>query len=132
MAGILTPDHLTPLTERIIGAGIEVHRELGPGLLERSYQRALTIELELIGLPYEAQVVIPATYKGHDIGIYCVDFIVAKSVVVEVKAVERYEPVFEAQILTYLRVTRLPIGLLLNFNSRWLRQGLRRFALQPE
>ncbi|HMJ90657.1 MAG TPA: GxxExxY protein [Candidatus Acidoferrum sp.] len=115
------------LTEKIIGAAIEVHRLLGPGLLESTYEKALCIELELIGLKHECQVAVPVIYKGRTIGEYRIDLIVADEVVVEVKSVERFDPIFEAQILTYLKVTGKHIGLLINFNNRLLKDGIKRF-----
>src|SRR5215212_5633096 len=86
------------LTEKIIGAAIEVHRQLGPGLLESTYEKALCIELELAGLKHQCQVAVPVIYKGRTIGEYRIDRIVANAVVVEVKSVERFDPIFEAQI----------------------------------
>ena len=117
------------ITEAVIGCAIEVHRQLGPGLLEASYESALCIELDDAGLSYQRQTVIPAVYKGRTIGDYRLDLVVEDAVVVEIKSVERFDPVFEAQVLTYLRVTGKKIGLLINFNSRLLRDGIRRYAL---
>jgi GxxExxY protein len=117
------------LTERIIGCAIEVHRELGPGLLEGTYEAALCIEFTNAGLGFLQQHKIPVVYKGHLIGEYKPDLIVENAVVVEVKSVERFDRVFEAQVLTYLRVTGKRIGLLINFNSRLLRDGVKRFVL---
>ena len=118
-----------PLTERIIGCAIEVHRELGPGLLEATYESALCIELQAAGLTFARQVVLPVIYKGHTIGEYRLDLIVEDAVVVEIKSVERYDPVFEAQVLTYMRVSGKKVGLLINFNSRLLKDGIKRFVL---
>ena len=120
---------LDKLTEKIIGCGIEVHRHLGPGLLERTYEAALCIELEAAGLRYQRQLAFPVTYKGRTIGEYRLDLIVEDAVVVGTKSVERFDPVFEAQLLTYLRITSKKIGLLINFNSRLLRDGVKRFIL---
>ncbi len=117
------------ITQKIIGCAIEVHRHLGATLMEAGYQRALSIELAEVGLRYEQQTLVAATYKGHPIGEYRIDFIVEDAVVVEIKSVDRIDPVFEAQILTYLKVTGKRIGLLVNFNSRFLRDGIRRFVL---
>jgi GxxExxY protein len=99
------------LTERIIGCAIEVHRQLGPSLLEGTYESALSIELEAAGLRYERQLVFPVLYKGRNIGEYRLDLLVEKQVIVEIKSVERFDPVFEAQVLTYLRVTGTHIAL---------------------
>lgn len=117
------------VTCQVIGCAIEVHRHLGPGLLEQGYLRAMCIELEHRGISFCNEVRIPALYKGRQIGIYRIDLIVEEAVVVEIKAVERFVPVFEAQLLTYLRVTRHRVGLLMNFNSKLLRHGLQRFVL---
>jgi GxxExxY protein len=118
-----------PLTERIIGCAIALHRELGPGLLESTYEEALCIELEEAGLSYRRQMMVPVVYKGRHIGEYRLDLLVEDAVVVEVKSVEKFQPVFEAQLLTYLRVTGKKTGLLINFNSRLLKDGIKRFAL---
>jgi GxxExxY protein len=120
---------INELTERIIGCAIEVHRQLGPGLLEATYESALCIELEDAGLKYQRQLIVPVVYKGRMVGEYRLDLIVEDAVVVEIKSVERFDPVFEAQVLTYLRVTGKKVGLLMNFNSRMLRQGIKRFSL---
>ena len=105
------------IANKVIGCAIEVHRHLGPGLLESTYEAAIGIELEEAGLRYQRQAVFPAVYKGRTIGEYRVDLIVEDAVVVEIKSVERHEPVFEAQVLTYLRITGKKLGLLINFNS---------------
>jgi len=120
---------LNGITEKIIGCAIEVHRHLGPGLLEHAYEEALCIEFQLQGLDYQRQVAAPLTYKGRAIGEYRIDLLVEDAVVVEIKSVERYDPVFEAQVLTYLRMTGKRIGLLMNFNSRLLKDGVKRFVL---
>ncbi len=117
------------LTESIIGCAIEVHRHLGPGLLEAAYEAALCIEIELAGLKYQRQVSIPALYKERTIGEYRIDLVVEDAVIVEIKSVDRFDPVFEAQVLTYLKVTGKKIGLLINFNSRFLKDGIKRFIL---
>jgi GxxExxY protein len=120
------PD-INKLTEKIIGCAIEVHRQLSPGLLESTYEAALAIELESEGLLFERQAIFPVIYKGRKIGDYRLDLLVEKAVVVEIKSVERFDRVFEAQILTYLRVTGAQVGLLVNFNSRLLHEGINRF-----
>jgi GxxExxY protein len=118
-----------PLTERIIACAIEVHRQLGPGLLESAYERAMCVELEESGLRFACEVVVPILYKGHDVGDYRVDLIVEDKVVVEIKSVERLDRVFDAQVLTYLRVTGKHVGLLINFNSRLVTDSIKRFVL---
>ena len=120
---------LNQLTKRIIGCAIEVHRNLGPGLLESVYEAALCIELDLGGLSYERQKVVPVSYKGHPIGEHRLDILVEDTVILELKSVERLDPVFEAQILGYLRMTGKPLGLLINFNSRLLKDGIRRYRI---
>jgi GxxExxY protein len=122
-------DELNVLTERIIGCAIAVHRELGPGLLESTYEAALCIELRNAGLRFVKQPIFPVVYKGEVIGEYRLDLIVEDEVVIEVKSVARFDPVFEAQVLSYLRVTSKKIGLLMNFNSRLLKDGIKRFSL---
>ena len=120
---------INAVTERIIGSAIEVHRILGPGLLESMYDTALCIELDDRGLKYARQVRIPAYYKGRSLGVYLVDFIVEDVVVVEIKSVANLLPVYEAQLLTYMRLAAKRVGLLMNFNSRLLKDGIQRFAL---
>ena len=122
-------ERINQVTEQIIGAAIEVHRHLGPGLLESVYEEALAVEFDLRGLPYARQVPVPLAYKGREIGEYRLDLLVADSVVVEVKSVERQDPVFEAQLLTYLRLTGKRVGLLINFNTQLLKQGVKRLIL---
>jgi GxxExxY protein len=118
------------LTEQIIGAAIEVHRVLGPGLLESAYQRALAHELRLRELGFEEQKLCPLAYKDLVIDdAYRLDFLVANAVVVELKTVDALLDVHEAQVLSYLRFTGCHIGLLLNFRSTTLVRGLKRFAL---
>src|SRR5690349_3033454 len=122
-------DHEVALTEKIIGCAIEVHRALGPGLLESAYKRALCIELKHHEIQFDREKRIPLQYRGVRLGDYYVDFIVGKRVVVEVKSVLQWEPVFDAQILTYLRITGVRVGLLLNFNKAVLKAGIKRFVL---
>jgi GxxExxY protein len=117
------------LTERIIGCAIEVHRNLGPGLLEQTYEAAMCVEMGHRQITFERQALFPIGYKGIKISEHRVDLIVERCVVVELKSVDRYDPVFMAQILTYLRCTGLKVGLLINFHGRVLRSGVRRFLL---
>lgn len=118
-----------PLTEQIIGCAIEIHKQLGPGLLESAYHSAMCIELAFNRLTFERERSISAEYRGVKIGDYRPDLIVENKVVVEIKSVSNYDPVFTAQMLTYLRVTRLRVGLVLNFNRPVLKDGINRFAL---
>lgn len=119
------------ITEQIIGAAIEVHRELGPGLLESAYQRALAHEMRLRRMEFEEQKLCSVRYKDLLIeDAYRLDFLVGRSVVVELKAIDALLDVHEAQVLTYLRFSSCRIGLLFNFRTTLLRkQGLRRMAL---
>jgi GxxExxY protein len=114
------------LTQRIIGCAIEVHRILGPGLLESVYETAMCIEMNTTGLSYTQQIRLPAHYKGRLLGHYRIDLIVEDQVLVEIKSVERMLPLFEGQLLTYLRVTGKRVGLILNFNSRVMKDGITR------
>lgn len=123
------PLETNAITGKIIGCAIEVHRTLGPGLLEPTYDGAMCVEFDCVGLKYVRQFRIPAVYKNHVLGHYRLDFVVEDTVVVEVKAVERTLPVFAAQVLTYMRVGNLPLGLLINFNVPLVTEGIQRFAM---
>ena len=118
-----------PLTEKILGCAIEVHRHLGPGLFESIYESALCLELHDAGLPFKRQIGVPLYYKGRLISEHRPDLVVDDAVIVEVKAIERLHLIHTAQMLTYLRVTGLRVGLVLNFNSAVLMQGVRRITL---
>ena len=118
------------LTEQIIGCAIEVHRHLGPGLLESVYESALCIELKSLGLPFARQIGVPVFYKGELIAEHRPDLIIRDEVIVEIKSVERFNPVFLAQMLTYLRITNLRVGLILNFNRPVMKDGVRRVSLK--
>jgi GxxExxY protein len=122
-------DEINKLTERIIGCAIEVHRNLGPGLLESTYESALCVELEDAGIGYQRQFPFPIVYKKRNVGDYRIDLVVEDKVIVEPKSVERFDPVFEAQVLTYLKVTGKKVGLLINFNTRLLTHGIKRYVL---
>jgi len=118
------------ITQDIIGCAIEVHRHLGPGLLESAYEVALCRELYLNGVSYQRQKHLPLHYKGIDLSVsYRIDILVAETVVVEVKAVEKVLPIHEAQLLTYLKLGEYQVGLLLNFNVPQLRDGIVRKVL---
>jgi len=123
---------LNHITGEIIGAAIEVHRALGPGLLESAYESCLAHELGLRGLAVERQKPIPIVYKGLALQCgYRLDLLIAQTVVVEVKAVERLLPLHEAQILSYLKLAHYPVGLLINFDVKVLRDGIKRFVTGP-
>jgi GxxExxY protein len=118
-----------PLTGRVIAACIEVHRQLGPGLLESVYELCLCHELALRGLAFTRQLSVPINYKGLLVeGSHRIDLVVEHRVVVEAKAVEALLPLHEAQLKTYLKITTYDVGLLVNFNVPLLRQGLRRLV----
>jgi GxxExxY protein len=119
-----------PITERIIGAAIEVHRALGPGLLESAYETCLCHELAAKGIPFRRQVPIPVRYKDVDLDCgYRADLVVEDAVVVEIKAVDRLTPLHQAQLLTYLKLAGLTTGLLMNFNTAVLKEGIKRLVM---
>lgn len=118
------------ISERIIGASIEVHRALGPGLLESSYAECLCRELTLLNVPFERQRPLPVAYKGAHLDCgYRLDLLVTETVVVEVKAAASIQPIHEAQLLTYLKLGGWKLGLLINFNVPVLKNGIRRRVL---
>jgi GxxExxY protein len=115
------------LTEAIIGAAIEVHRELGPGLMESVYEECLCHELSIRGLAFQRQVPLPINYKKVHLDCgYRMDVVVEGGVVLELKSVERILPVHEAQLINYLKLSRIPVGLLMNFNVSALKNGITR------
>ncbi len=117
------------ITEQIIGAAIRVHRALGPGLLESAYEACLSQELAERKLRVERQKALPLRYKGVTIDCgYRIDLLVEREVIVELKAVSRIEPIHEAQLLSYLKLSGCRVGLLINFNVKQLTRGLRRFV----
>ena len=119
---------LNELTQKIIGCAIEVHRHLGPGLLESAYEECLSYELTKNGLVNERQVPVPVIYKEVKLELgYRIDILVEKAVILELKAIECLAPVHEAQLLTHLKFANIRIGLLMNFNSLKLTDQLRRF-----
>ncbi len=122
-------EELNKLTEAIIGAAIAVHRELGPGLLESAYEACLAFELADHGLFVEKQKELPVRYRGVQVDCgYRLDLLVEGKVIVELKAVEKLLPIHEAQLLSYLKLSGCKVGLLLNFNVRMLREGLKRMV----
>ena len=118
------------LSRRVIGCAIEVHRNLGPGLLESTYRQCLACELSHTGVPFQMEVPLPVRYKDVllDCG-YRIDLLVRSDLIVEIKSVETLLPIHQAQILTYMRLARIPIGLLMNFNVTKLQNGIKRFVL---
>jgi GxxExxY protein len=118
------------LTRKIIGFAIEVHRHLGPGLLESTYEQCLCFELEQAGIGHQKEVRLPVVYKSVQLDCSLrLDIVVENRVIIELKAIERLMPIHEAQMLTYLKLSKINIGLLMNFNSVTLKEGLRRFVL---
>jgi GxxExxY protein len=117
------------ITDKIIGCAIEVHRNLGPGLLESIYEKALCHEMGANGIRYENQVLIPIIYKSNKLGDHRLDLLVEGQIIIELKAAERIEPVFKAQLLSYLKMTGKKLGLLINFNVPVLKDGITRIIL---
>ena len=118
------------LSRRVIGCAIEVHRSLGPGLLESTYRQCLAYELSNSGVPFQMEVPLPIRYKEIllDCG-YRIDLLVRGELIVEIKSVEALLPIHQAQILTYMRLANIPLGLLINFNVTKLQAGIKRFVL---
>ena len=116
------------ITEKIIGAAIEVHRTLGPGLLESAYQECLIYELELVGLKVKKELILPIIYKNlileHG---YRIDLLVENKIVLELKTVDKFTEIHSAQILTYMKLGNHPLGLLINFKTKLLKKGIKRF-----
>jgi GxxExxY protein len=129
-SNVREPDsELDRLAHQVIGAAIEVHRQLGPGLLEGVYERALGIEFELRGIPFQRQPGVGITYKGRPVGKGTLDLLVGERLIVELKAVEKLAPIHSAQMISYLRMTNRVLGLLINFNVPVLKEGIKRVVL---
>ena len=121
---------INDLTGIIIGCAIEVHKELGPGLLESTYEECLCHELNLQKFAYERQKELPVFYKGKNLDCgYRLDIVLPNQLILELKAIEKIEPIHEAQLLTYLKLSKIKTGLLINFNVQLLKEGIRRFRL---
>ena len=118
------------LSQKMIGRAIEVHRNLGPGLLESTYRQCLACELSHAGIPFQMEVPLPVRYKEVllDCG-YRIDLLVSGDPIVEIKCVETLLPIHQAQILTYMRLSKIPVGLIINFNVTKLQNGIKRFVL---
>jgi GxxExxY protein len=117
------------ISGKIIGAAIEVHRKLGPGLLESAYEECLCCEMALRGIKFERQVPLPLNYKGVDLDCgYRLDLLVEDKVIVELKSIEVLEPIHDAQLLTYLKLRNARLGLIINFNVMMLKDGVRRLV----
>ena len=123
-------EELNKITKTIIGAAIAVHKELGPGLLESAYEACLAYELTERGLIVERQKALPVKYKEVNLDCgYRIDLLVDGKIIIELKAVQKIEPVFEAQLLSYLKLSGCKVGLLINFNAKMLKNGIRRLVL---
>jgi GxxExxY protein len=120
---------LNKITQRIIGCAIEVHKNLGPGLLESIYANALCMELDEKRIEYEKEASIAATYKGRNIGEYRIDILVENEIIVELKATEKENDLHQAQLLSYLKLLNKNVGLLINFNKKFLKDGIKRIIL---
>jgi len=117
------------LARRVIGAAIEVHRHLGPGFIESTYQRALEIELQMQEIPHQREASMEVLYKGNTVGRSSLDFLVDRELVVELKAVESIAPIHQAQVISYLQASKLQLGLIINFNVPVLKEGIKRIVL---
>ena len=119
-----------PLSNKVIGCAIEVHRELGPGLLESAYEQCLAAELSRFRIPFQLQVDLPVSYKGTRLDCsYRIDLLIDEQLIIELKCVEQLLKIHEAQILTYMRLAKIRVGLLINFNVPVLKKGIKRFLL---
>ncbi len=117
------------LAYAVIGAAIEVHRMLGPGFLEEVYHKALKVEFEIRGIPHKSKHPVVVNYKGRPIGEGQLDFLVGDVLIIELKAVQNLAPIHEAQVMSYLKMTKHPLALLINFNVPILKQGIKRIIL---
>ena len=122
-------ENLDRLARSVMGAAIEVHRNLGPGLQEPLYAPAIAIELSIRGIPFEPEVILPVTFKGHPLGTRKIDLLVDKRLIVELKSVEALAPIHTAQLICYLRLTGNHLGLLINFSVPLLKDGVKRVVL---
>jgi GxxExxY protein len=134
MITIPTPfdEEIETLVHQVIGCGIRVHRELGPGLLEQVYCRALAVEFALEAIPFECEREFSVSYRGHPIATGRIDVVVAGKLLLEVKAVDRLAAVHRAQVIGYLRPSGLKLGLLMNFNTAVLADGIKRIVLSAQ
>ena len=121
---------INELTEKVIGCAIEVHKTLGPGLLESTYEQCLARELSLSGINFKIQVSLPVEYKGTrlDCG-YRIDMLIEESLILELKSVEEVADIHKAQLLTYMKLAKIKVGLLINFNIKLLKNGIERFMV---
>ena len=126
--------NLNLLTSRIIEAAINVHTELGPGLLESVYSAAMVVELDLMGIDAKSEISVPVYYRGNKISDegFRMDLLVEDTIIVELKSVDIIKPIHKKQLLTYLKLSHKPLGLLINFNNRLLKDGIIRIANSPQ
>ena len=118
------------ITQKVIGCAIEVHKILGPGLLESSYESCLIYELLNAGIPAEKQQMLPITYKGNNIDVgYRLDLLIPNKLIIELKAVDKLQPIHTAQLITYLKLSGIKTGLLINFNVQRLTAGIKRVSM---
>ena len=118
------------LSNRVIGCALEVHRHWGSGLLESTYERCLAHELKMAGIPFKLQCLLPVEYKGIKLDCgYRIDLLIDDSVIVELKSVEKILPIHQAQLLTYMKLSGISIGLLMNFNVEYIKNGIKRMVL---
>jgi GxxExxY protein len=122
-------EEIDKLAYAVIGAAIEVHRVLGPGFLEEVYHKALKVEFQIRGIPHKSKHRVAITYKGHPVGEGELDFLVKDILIVEIKAVQNLTPINESQVMSYLKATKHPLALLINFNVPILKQGIKRIIL---
>ncbi len=127
MSKVVVPADVELLATAVVNAAFTVHRALGPGLLESAYEQCLAIELSLAGVSFEREKILPLVYRGHTIETaYRLDLIVGGRLLVELKAVEAIAPIHQAQVVTYLKLLELPLGLLINFNAPLIKDGIHR------
>jgi len=118
------------LSNQVIGLAIEVHKNLGPGLLESVYEQCLSYELQINNIQHQCQVEVPVIYKGHQLSQnYRIDLLIENQLIIELKAVEKLQGIHQAQLLTYMKLTQMKTGLLINFNESILKNGIKRFVL---
>ncbi len=129
----MTETELNQLSSRIIGAAINIHKELGPGLLESVYSACMVVELTRLGLNVKSEVSLPVIYRGQAVADegFRLDLLVEDTIIVELKSVEKTQPVHQKQLLTYLRLANKPLGLLINFNESTLSSGVQRILNTP-
>jgi GxxExxY protein len=130
---VVIPQEIEALATISVDAALEVHRQLGPGLLESAYEACFAHELELRGIRYQRQLAVPLNYKGKPVEVgFRADVVIDGKLLIELKAVDDLQPIHRAQVITYLKLLNLPLGLLINFNSALLKNGLRRILNIPK